>query len=264
MYPVTPLRVVTALLVAHVAAAQEPGQRLTTDVLVAAVTVRGDTTAVSYRVHNHTTSVDDFWTLSVPMLASYVKVSTPVPTGGWLADSSSQGRPVARWSMLGTRLPPGGTTPQMAYESIGLPGVTDAWVGGYFPLDTADVDFDIIPVDSIPDPLTHRKNRIQVIGVVRADSTSTPLAMIADQDTLTRFVCQQPGWTIPTVTCNELLTELKDAARDEASGNRAAALLRITTYRARLTGARGTSLPEPAFVTLDATAAWLMTRMLVP
>src|SRR5687767_2347670 len=112
--------------------------------------------------------------------------------------------------------------------------------------------------------LTGDTNRIQLMGVVRLDSSASRLELIAKQDTLTRFVCtRQPGWSIPAATCRALLIDLKDAARDEARGEYGGALARIVAYREKLTAARGTALPEPAFAALDATARWLAYQMSV-
>ena len=113
-----------------------------------------------------------------------------------------------------------------------------------------------------PTALTGDTNRIHVIGVVRLDSSASRLELIAKQDTLTRFVCAgRPDSSLPAATCRALLTDLKDAARDEVRGEYAGALARIAAYREKLTAARGTALPEPAFVTLDATARWLASQM---
>ena len=113
-----------------------------------------------------------------------------------------------------------------------------------------------------PTALTGDTNSVQVMGVVRLDSSATRLELMARQDTLTRFVCtRQPGWSIPAATCRALLTDLKDAARDEARGEYAAALSRIAAYREKLTAARGSMLPEPVFEALDARARWLATQM---
>ena len=115
-----------------------------------------------------------------------------------------------------------------------------------------------------PTVLTGDTNRSQVIGVVRLDSSASRLELIAKQDTLTRFACMRhPGSSIATATCRALLMDLKDAARDEARGEYAAALARIGAYREKLTAARGTALPESAFATLDVMARWLAFQMSV-
>lgn len=248
------LAIAVALTVPSVARGQGvPGTNLTVDIRVSAITMRGDTTGVHYRLWNHLDSREDLFGFTVDAPGPVVRIPRPEPRADWIVGTNYRGRSVADWGTLGRVLPPGAESPDLWFEAVGLPGVVTAWIGGYFPpppLTAADTN----PVVRPSDPLVESSIRGSTLGVVPKPADSSPEGLILRLRALVDTSCADLGWITNRGVCNSLRGKLERASASLAGGRREAAAGQLRAFVQELEAQHG---PQPGKHVSD-NAYWLL------
>jgi hypothetical protein len=202
------------IVAAEAAPCQNPGQHVKVNVTPGSITVRGDTTGITYTVQNTTASREKLVAFLVDAPARVLRIPPPAPVMDWSTDSLWVGRPMAQWIIL-TLLKPGSTTPRLYFESVGLPGILTYWARGHFPPPPVDdADDGKPPPDLLATEMIHGKT----VGVDPWPADRTAKALIARLRALTKTSCAAPlNWVQPSALCTKLVGYL-----DQAETNRAA------------------------------------------
>lgn len=227
-----------ALSVSSVARGQgAPGTNLTVDVAVSAITVRGDTTGIHYRLRNHRDSREELFTFTVDAPAPVTRIPRPQPRAEWMVGTDYRGRSVADWAALGHAVLPGAESPDLFFEAVGLPAVVTSWVRGYYPpppLTAADTN----PLVRPSDPLRENSVLGRTVGVEPFPADRTPRGLFARLRVLTDSACGL-GWIIPRGVCRELTERLRAGERELERGRRAEAQDRLRGFVEELTRQHG-------------------------
>jgi hypothetical protein len=244
-----------------VVAAQKtpPGQRLTVDIAVAAVAMRGDTTRVTYVLANRKSSVEQLFQFTVDAPSAVTWIQTPTPDEDWTTDRNFKRRPIAGWAVLGEQMAPGDASPPMAFEAVGLPGLVHAWVRGYAPPPPPppplpDSVLDTLPPAPVPDLLA-MSLKTTTVGVSPFPGTLTPTVLVSRLDSLTARACGDLAWVASRVLCADLAGAVSATSTALDAGNTPAARVALHRYIASLdnSGLRAGSV-KPA----DGRAYWLL------
>lgn len=207
---------------------QVPGTRLTVDVKVETVALRGDTVGVTYVLFNHPDSQDSVWTFTVDAPAGLKMIMEPSPADDWSVDTVYAGRQVADWASL-QLIPPANNSPALYFESVGLPGIVDDWVGGHFPIP----DNDTTPND----PLTHQTVKGKTVGVELFPANRSSEALLVRLGSLTQSACSAPlSWVSDATLCSNLTSELVAAESYRANGQLVQARNSLDSYMTSLSG----------------------------
>jgi hypothetical protein len=209
--------------------AQTPGTRMTVDVRVDSVVLRGDTTRVTYVLSNQAQSQDSLVAFIVDAPARVSYIPRPQPDSVWMVDSVIHGNePAAFWANLDL-IPPSTSTVPILFESVGLPGIVTSTVQG------KTVGVDVWPVDR------------------------SAQALLARLRTLTQSSCASPLlWITDAALCGQLLSDVDAAEAYRASGASTQAQSTLDHYKTLLAGPDpGTFAPgvtSPAFWLLKSNA----------
>jgi len=232
--------------------AQTPGTRLTVDVRVDSIRLRGDTTKVAYALSNRSDSQDSLIVFIVDAPARVTFIGRPHPYSMWLIDSLIRAtQPAAFWSKLDL-LAPSQTTSPLIFESVGLPAVVTNWVGGNWPLPTCCDDD---PPGSAEDPLVTRSIQGKTVGVEAWPANRSAEALLARLRALTLSACTAPlNWIVNTPLCDSLVADLDAAENHRASGASSEAQAAVNQFKTRLTG------PDPGTFATGVTSPgfWLL------
>jgi hypothetical protein len=206
--------------------AQVPGTRLTIDASVTSITLRGDTTHVAYVLSSRPESQDSLFAFIVDAPAHVTSI-TP-PNSLWVVDSLVRGtQPAAFWGILNP-LPPGATSPAIAFESVGIPGIMTSWAQGNWPLPTCCDDD---PPSSGEDPIVTRSVSVSVVGVEPWPSDRSAQSLLARLRTLTQTSCASPlSWITDAALCSQLVSDIDAAESYRASGQNAQAQSSLDHY----------------------------------
>jgi hypothetical protein len=225
------LRTFLAFLIAGSAlSAQTPGARVTVDVTVKTLVVRGDTTGVTYVILNRSTSLDSLFTFTVDAPAGVKAIPTPQPKTSYSVLGSYRGRPVADWAFLDL-LAPSATSIPLYFESVGPPGIVTAWFGKEVPVLTERAD-------TLPDDrLANYSVQGKTVGVDPWPTDRTPKALIARLRTLTQTSCAAPlTWITSSTLCTKLIGYLDQAESNRAAGKTNQAKSAMNNYISSLSG----------------------------
>jgi hypothetical protein len=241
-----------------------PGTNVQVEVRVVAVATRADTTRVTYVVASGSGSLEEVVNFMVDAPGGVVRIEMPGPQEDWLLFDRHWGwRPVARWVILGG-LPPGGVTPPLTYEAIGLPAVVRAWAAGRVEVPTVDEDdpHATAILDSLltVDPIIGKSQELRVLGVVPVPPSITPL------DLARRLVAQRDEacllhWVDLNGICNSLDAKLDAAVRALTRGDMTAARGELDAFLNELEAQRGQHLTEAAYFLLRINADYLRARL---
>ena len=221
------------LAVAKAAPGQNPGQHVQVNVSLVSTVVRGDTIGINYTVQSTAASTEKLVAFFVDAPSRVKKIPRPAPVIDWSTDSLWAGRPIAQWTVL-TLLNPGATTPQLYYESVGLPGILTYWAGGDFPPPPVD---DAADAQARPDLLATEMINGKTVGVDPWPVDRTSKALIARLRTLTQTSCAVPlKWVTVASLCTSLITYLDQAETYRAAGNATKAKSTMATYIKALSG----------------------------
>jgi len=135
---------------------------------------------------------------------------------------------MAVWSVLGNQLAPNAASPQLFFESIGVPGIVQYWAGGKFPLPTNEDATDSALVN---DPSTTEMITGSTVGVSPWPVDRTPAGLLARLRTLTRSTCSAPlRWLTDSSLCTQLLSDIDQADAYRSAGQTAEAKRTLTHY----------------------------------
>lgn len=212
---------------------RKPGQRIGVDVQIKSVIVRGDTVGITYRVKNREGSEEPLLSFLVDAPSRVVSIRTPSPESNWYASTDFRQRPMAVWDLLERQLPPGGVTPDLFFEAVGLPGISTYWAGGKFKRlsdeDAADNEVD--------DPLANEMINGMTVGVEPSPVDRSPAALLKRLRTLTTSSCKAPLlWIRDTTLCSQLLSDIDRAESFRSSGQPAQTKEALAHYLALLVG----------------------------
>jgi hypothetical protein len=233
--------------------AQTPGTRMTVDVSLNAIILRGDTTRVTYVLSNRPESQDSLMVFMVdaPARVSYIPV--PQPDTTWMVDSLiHESEPAALWGKLDLLAPAASSIP-ILFESVGLPGIVTTWSQGSFPIpDCCD--------DDLPgtgeDVFITRTVQGKTVGVEAWPVDRSAQALLARLRTLTQSTCASPLlWITSSTLCVQLLSDIDAVEGFRASGAFSQAQNTMDHYNGLLTG------PDPGTFASGVTSSafWLLT-----
>jgi hypothetical protein len=203
---------------------------------MASVTPRFDTTAVSYIITTQSGSSEALVRFSIDAPGGVVRILVPSPPPGWEGLGSNwigltefQGRSMAHW-ISADSFPAGVSTPELNYESVGVPGILSYWAGGGF-------TFPSLEEDTVPDtnPLETEMVTGRTVGVEPWPVDRTPSSLLLRLRSLTQMSCAAPLFWITSATlCTQLLTYLDEAEAYRAAGQADQAKASLTTFAGAL------------------------------
>jgi len=234
-----------------------PGTNLAVDVRVTAVTMRGETTQVTYVLRNAPTSAEQLFRFVVEAPAPVVRIWRPEPRGDWVAYTNYAFRSVARWAVLGEEMAPGDESPPLVFEAIGLPAIVTSSVRGYTPLST-DIPSDTLPMpvlEVVPD---------STVGVEpfptdgSAGNLLSRLHLLLDQACGTAL-----AWITSSTVCTSLGGKLDTASQRLSQADTAGAETQIQSFLTELEAQHGTGLPvnDSAYWLLKVNAEYILGRL---
>lgn len=228
---------------------QTPGTRLTIDVAVTSLIVRGDTMQVTYTLSSQSRSQDSLLAFIVDAPSRVRSITKPDSL--WVVDTLIRGtQPAAFWGSL-IPLAPGATSPALQFESVGIPAIVTSWAQGNWPLpDCCDDD----SPTSGEDPIVTRSISFSVVGVEGWPTDRSAQSLLARMRALTQSSCASPlMWISDSGLCSQLLNDIDLAESYRASGQTAQAQSSLDQFKAGLGSDSGT----PASSVTSA-AYWLL------
>jgi len=195
--------------------AQVPGTRMTVDVSVTSVTLRGDTTGVTYVLYNRPDSQDSLMMFAVDAPGHVTSITRPDSL--WSADTLLYDvQPVAVWGILGL-LAPAATAPSIAFESLGLPGIATTWAQGKWPMPGCCDDDPPPPTED--DVLATHSVTGKTVGIDPWPSDRSVQGLLARLRGLTQSSCGSTLlWITDSSVCTQLLADIDAAESYRAAG----------------------------------------------
>jgi len=232
---------------------------LTVDIDLGATSMRGDTTSVTYLVTNRATSAEQLFKLMVEAPAPVTWIQRPAPNEDWTTTKKSVNRSVAGWAVLGDQMQPGGTSPPLSFEAVGLAGLVSAWVLGDFPPEPApaprpDSVVDTLPERPIPN-LFEGSVMSTTVGVAPFPSGMTTTTLITRLDSLTARTCSDLAWISSASVCTALDGHLASASTAVAANDDGGARTALLAFISELDTGR---FPPTGTPTLSSSAYWLL------
>jgi hypothetical protein len=212
------------------------------DVAVATVQLRGDTVGIAHVVHNRRSSRDSLATFLVAAKTGVLRMRRPEPARNWAAFQDFSGRPMVNWGFLQLLLPDS-TTPLLYFESVGIPGVVNYWVGGEVRPYGGEED-EPNPATPVRDPLETEMISGQTVGVEPWPTNRSPFGLIARLRRLTDQSCtERLSWITSSTLCDQLKNDL-NRVQLELPSDRTRARSHLTDFIAHLTGAAPGTFPR--------------------
>jgi hypothetical protein len=218
------------------AIAQTYGRNLSVTIDVRSVSLRGDTVAVTSRLTNLLGSQESLQVYLADAPGGVIRIDAPAPTIQWDTSNNFRSRPTAYWSSLHL-VAPGATTPDLYYESIGVPGIVTYWAQGHF---GAGDDEDQPDSSATPDILGTQMITGSTVGVTPWPVDRTPAALLARLRTLAQASCATPlVWITDSNLCTQIVADLDQAETYRANGQVTQAKSTIDVFITRLGGTGG-------------------------
>jgi hypothetical protein len=243
------LLVAAAMLSAAGAArAQATPINLQVDVQPTASFLAGNVTRVSYVVANTARSTDRLFEFAVRSPVPVWRLEVPTPRTQYLGTSQEGGEAVASWGWLDEMPRPGESSPVLAYEAIGLPGIIPYRALRYFgvrPARPGDVDE--------PEQLRFDKAGAEytvgkTVGVVSLPIDLRPPALANRLRRLVDEACEL-GWVDGPAVCRRLRANARPSARA------------VRAFHRELVAQRGKAVGEAAFALLAPNAEFLLNKL---
>jgi hypothetical protein len=203
---------------------------------------------VSYIVANTVRSTDQLFEFSVRSPVPVWRLEVPVPRAQYLGTTQEGGENVASWGWLDEMPRPGESSPVLAYEAVGLPGIVAYRALRYFGVrpaahgnldQTEQLRFDRAGTDYTVG---------QTVGVVSLPIDLRPSTLAGRLRQLVHEACRL-GWVNSPTTCRTLSVNAKPAA----------GALRV--FHRELVAQRGKAVGETAFALLAPNAEFLLSKM---
>lgn len=232
--------------------AQNPGQRISIGIDLNSVTIRGDTIGVASTVTNLGTSQESLLSYLVDVPSGVINIRTPAPVANWYASTDFRARPMAVWDILEQQIGPGSATPELYFESIGVPGILTYWAGGKF---ARSADEDAPDSSLVVDPLTVEMITGKTVGVDPWPVDRSPAGLLTRLRSLTQWSCDPPLiWIADSNLCAQLLGDVDQAKAYNASGQAVQARSSLDHYILLLSG----SSPAPYAEGVNSSGYWLL------
>jgi hypothetical protein len=221
----------------------------------------GDTTLVSYVVATLPTSRERLFRFIVDAPAPVVRIYTPAPANNWHTSTRQKGLSVASWSILGSIVPPGSSTPTLTFRAIGLPTVVTYWATGHFRPR---------PYQTLPEGAERPAPREAIagvpgraVGVEPFPADLTPGNLLARLNRLTNQACDSLAWIKSATVCSSLRGKLTRASQNVAERDAPGARAELTSFLAELDAQHGTGLPvhDNAYWLLKVNAVFILGRL---
>ncbi len=189
------------------AIARRPGQNIAVDIHVISVAERADTVRIGYQLKNLVSSAESLVTFHVDAPGSILRIPRPGSGREWVSMSAYRGRPMASW-ISGSTIPPGGISPELYFESVGVPGIVTYWAqGNHEPPSEEEAGS-----TASGNPLTDEMISGKTVGVDSWPRDRSYSSLIARLRALTVSTCNAPLlWITNASLCNELLADIRDA-----------------------------------------------------
>jgi hypothetical protein len=229
------------------ASAQITPINLQIDVQPTASFLAGNVTRVSYVVANTPRSTDRLFEFAVRSPVPVWRLEVPAPGPQYLGTTHEGSDDVASWGWLKDMPGPGESSPVLAYEAIGLPGIVPYRALRYFGVRAA--------ASSADGPEQLRFDRPgaeytvgQTVGVVSLPIDLRPSALAARLRHLVDQACEL-GWVESPITCRNLRANAKASARA------------VRAFHRELVAERGKAVTEAAFALLAPNAEFLLGKL---
>lgn len=236
------------LIAAGVAQAQATQVKLQVDVQPTASFLAGNVTRMSYVVANTARSTDRLFEFAVRSPVPVWRIEVPTPRAQYLGATQEGGENVASWGWLDEMPRPGESSPVLAYEAIGLPGIVTYRVLRYFgvrPVAQSDLDGpEQLRFDKAGTDYTVGKT----VGVVSLPIDLRPSTLAGRLQRLVDEACNL-GWVDAPATCQTLRANARPSTR----------ALRV--FHRELVAQRGKAVSETAFALLAPNVEFLLSRI---
>ena len=208
----------------------------------------GNVTRVSYVVANDARSTDRLFEFAVRSPVPVWRLEVPAPRAHYLGTTREGADEVASWGWLEHMPRPGESSPILAYEAIGLPGIVTYRALRYFGVRPAQPGSAAEPEGIRFDKPGPDYTLGKTVGVVSLPIDVRPAALASRLRRLVDEACALRWVDSPSV-CRSL----RATARPSPDAVRA--------FRRELVTQRGRAVSEAAFALLAPNAEFLLTKM---
>jgi hypothetical protein len=227
---------------ASIARAQSTPINLQVDVQPTAAFLPGNVTRVSYVVANRARSGDRLYEFAVQSPVPVWRLEVPPPSTKYLGATREGRENVVSWGWLDSMLRPGESSPVLAYEAIGLPGIVAYRALRYFGVR-----------ESTPEELRFDNGGAEytvgkTVGVVSLPVDLRPVALTSRLRRLVNQACDL-GWVDDIATCQSLRAKARPAAGS------------LRAFHSELVARRGRTVSEAAFALLAPNAEFLLGKL---
>lgn len=198
-----------ACLSSAVLAQGAPGTNLAVEVGFRRIAMRADTVRIEYLVRNAEESREELFEFTVEAPSKVVRIDLPVPEENWDTSTVYKTLSVASWGLLGEQLHAGTTTPQLAFEAVGLPGLVTYWAGGWFPVEPLETEYEPPPPMSPREAIAATAVQGRTIGVDPLPADRRPAALLERLVGLLDDTCGDLGWITSASVCSSLMEKLR-------------------------------------------------------
>lgn len=228
--------------------AQTTPINLQVDVQPTASFLAGNVTRVAYVVANKTEGTDRLFEFTVRSPVPVWRIDVPAPRAQFLGTTQEGSEAVASWGWLDEMPRPGESSPVLAYEAIGLPGIVAYRVLRYFGVREARPGDADDPEQLSFDKAGSEYTVGKTVGVVSLPIDLRPSALASRLRRLVDDACEL-GWIDGPPVCRNLRTNAKPSVRA------------LRAFHRELVSQRGKAVGEAAFALLAPNAEFLMHRL---
>jgi hypothetical protein len=208
----------------------------------------GNVTRVSYVVANTPRSTDRLFEFAVRSPVPVWRIEVPGPATQYLGATQEGGTDVASWGWLDGMPRPGESTPVLAYEAIGLPGIVPYRALRYYGVRAARPGEPDEPEELRFDRAGAEHTIGKTVGVVSLPLDLRPVALANRLRRLTDEACAL-GWVGDPAICAKLRANARPSARA------------VRAFHRELVAGRTRGVGEAAFALLAPNAEFLLTKM---
>jgi hypothetical protein len=203
---------------------------------------------VSYVIANDVRSTDRLFEFAVQSPVPVWRLEIPAPRTQFHGVTQEGGEDIASWGWLGEMPRPGESSPVLAYEAIGLPGIVSYRALRYFGVRDARP-----PVSDEPEEFRFDKAGTEytvgkTVGVVSLPLDLRPVALANRLRRLVDQACEL-GWVDGVAVCRSLRINAKPSVRA------------VRAFHRELVAQRGRAISETAFALLAPNAEFLLTKL---
>jgi hypothetical protein len=233
-----------------------PGTNLTIEVGLRRIVMRADTVRIEYLVRNAQDSKEKLFDFTVEAPSKVSRIELPHPEENWDTGTVSKTLSVASWALLDKQLPAGATTPPLAFEALGLPGIVTYWALGWFPVGRLEDDVEQEP----PPPMSPREALAsgtvegRTVGVDPVPPDRSPEALLYRLTGLLDESCGALSWITSASVCRSLKEKLQHARQAVINGDKTGAGVSLGRFLTELTAQHGARATRP----VNDAAFWLL------